>query len=59
MKHMSVSKPEPDDRIAETGGPADPGYDAWLRAKVERALAGAADRDALIPLEQVLRDFKG
>lgn len=60
MRHMSVSEPaEPGDKIAETGGPVAPGYDAWLRAKVERALAGAANRDATIPLEQVLRDFKG
>ncbi|HXH17048.1 MAG TPA: hypothetical protein VNJ10_13050 [Sphingomonas sp.] len=35
----------------------DRGYDAWKRAKIERGLAQAQDRSAMIPVEQVLRDL--
>ena len=38
-------------------GPVDRGYDGWKRVKVERGLAQARDRSAMIPAEQVLRDL--
>jgi len=42
----------------ETDDPTEPGYDAWKRAKIERGLAQAQDRDAMIPVEQILADLK-
>lgn len=45
------------DKLEEAGSPADPGYDAWKRSKVERAKAEATDRQAMIPAEQVWRDL--
>lgn len=49
---------EPRDKVAETNAPAEHGHAAWKRAKVERGLAQAKDRDAMIPVERILRDFK-
>ncbi|CAN5397212.1 hypothetical protein BH10PSE12_BH10PSE12_13860 [soil metagenome] len=45
------------DKVAETEGTSDRGYTAWKRAKIERGLTRAQDRDAMIPAEQVLRDI--
>jgi hypothetical protein len=45
------------DKIEEGGAPADPGYDAWKRQRIERAKAQAEDRQAMIPAEQVWRDL--
>lgn len=45
------------DKLAEDGGAPDRGHVAWKRAKVERGLAQAQDRQGMIPLEQILRDF--
>ena len=45
------------DGIAADGGPAEPGYAAWKRAKVERGLAQSRDRTAMIPIEQVWREL--
>ena len=33
------------------------GYAEWKRAKVERGLAQARDRNAMIPIDEVLREF--
>jgi hypothetical protein len=46
------------DKVQVDDAPAEHGYDAWMRAKVERGLAQAQDREAMIPVEQVLRDLK-
>ncbi len=45
------------DKIAETDGIAERDYAVWKHAKVELGLAQAQQREKLIPLEQVLRDF--
>lgn len=49
-------KPVADPRlkIDETDGPVERGYDAWKRAKIERGLAQAQDRGAMIPVETLL-----
>jgi len=39
-------------------GPVGRGYDGWKRAKVERGLAQARDRSAMIPADEVLRGFR-
>jgi hypothetical protein len=49
---------DPRDKVADVEGTAERGYEAWKRAKVERGLAQAQDRAAMIPVEQVLRDLK-
>lgn len=53
-------KPIADPRLKtdETDGPVERGYDAWKRAKIERGLAQAQDRAAMIPVEQMLSDLK-
>lgn len=53
-------KPLTDPRLKtdETDGPIARGYAAWKRAKVERGLAQAQDRGAMIPVEQILADLK-
>jgi hypothetical protein len=38
-------------------GPREPGYDAWKRAKVARALKQTEDRTGMIPAEQVWREL--
>ena len=48
----------PRDKVTESDAPVEPGHDAWKRAKVERGLAQAEDREAMIPVERILRDFK-
>lgn len=53
MKSSSLSK----DKVHDTEGPAERGYGAWKRAKVERGLKQAEDREAMIPVEQVWRDL--
>jgi hypothetical protein len=49
---------DPRDKVAESEAPAERGHAAWKRAKVERGLVQAKDRDAMIPAERILRDFK-
>jgi hypothetical protein len=49
---------DPRDKTEEVDAPVERGYDAWKRAKVQRGLAQAQDRSAMIPVEQVLRDLK-
>lgn len=44
-------------KITERASPAERGYDVWKQAKIERGLAQADDRNSLIPLEKILRDF--
>lgn len=44
-------------KITERACRTERGYDAWKRAKIERGLEQADDRDSLIPLEKILRDF--
>ena len=46
------------EKVAESDAPAERGHAAWKRAKVERGLNQAKDRDAMIPAERILRDFK-
>ena len=46
------------DKVAENDSPVEPGHAAWKRAKVERGVAQAKDREAMIPAERILRDFK-
>lgn len=45
------------EKLDETGGPPERGYGAWMRVKIERGLAQSRDRDAMIPVEQVLRNL--
>ncbi len=53
-------KPIADPRLKtdEIDGPVERGYDAWNRAKIERGVAQARDRDAMIPVEQLLADLR-
>lgn len=46
-----------DEKLSETGGAPDRGYDAWKRAKIEKGLEQAKDREAMIPVARILRDF--
>lgn len=46
-----------EDKIAVTKSPSEPGYEAWKLAKVERGLAQAQDRDAMISVDQILSEF--
>lgn len=46
------------DQQAGDGASEEAGYAAWKRAKIEKGLAQCADRDAMIPVEQVWQDFK-
>lgn len=57
---LRMVKPITDPRLKtdETDGPVERGYDAWKRAKIERGLAQAQDRAAMIPVEQLLADLK-
>jgi hypothetical protein len=45
---------DPADKVATTGETPERGHEAWLRVKVERGLAQARDRDAMIPAAQLL-----
>lgn len=54
MKPVADPRPKTD----ETDGPVERGYDAWKQAKIERGLVQAQDRDAMIPVEQILADLK-
>lgn len=58
--YMSGMKPaiDPRDKVEDADAPAERGYVAWKRAKVERGMAQAQDRATMIPVEQVLRDLK-
>jgi len=49
---------DPREKIEDADAPVEPGYAAWKRAKIERGLEQAKDRDAMIPVERVLRDLK-
>lgn len=44
-------------KITDEQGSVEKGYPAWKRAKVERGLTQAKDRDSLIPAQQVWREF--
>ena len=46
------------DKLDDDIGVTERGYDAWKRAKVERGLAQAKNRAAMIPAEQVLDTLK-
>jgi hypothetical protein len=46
-------KPATDPR-EKTDAPVERSYAAWKRAKVERGLAQAKDRTAMIPVEQIV-----
>lgn len=39
------------EKISDVAGPKDAGYDAWKRAKVERALTDCDDRQKMIPAQ--------
>lgn len=49
---------DPRDKTEAVEMPAERGYDAWKRGKIERGLAQAKDRSAMIPVEQILRDLR-
>lgn len=49
--------PPLNEKLDEAGGAPERGYDAWKRAKIEKGLEQAKDRDAMIPAAQILRDF--
>jgi len=53
MDRPSASRAKPIDPDQER----EPGYAAWKRAKVERALAEAKNRDGMIPAPHVWRDL--
>lgn len=42
---------------SEQPGPQDPGYDAWLEAKLDRARQEAKDPSKLVPAEQVWKEL--
>ena len=44
-------------KVTNEQGSDEKGYAAWKRAKVERGLKQAKDRDSDIPAEQVWREF--
>ena len=44
-------------KIADTSEALERGHSAWKRHKIERGLAQAEDRAALIPAHQVWRDL--
>ena len=48
---------DPAEKVTTTGEAPERGHAAWLRAKVERGLAQARDRDAMIPAAQLLREL--
>lgn len=45
------------DKLSEAGGAPECGYDAWKRTKIEKGLKQAKDRESMIPVAQILRDF--
>lgn len=45
------------DKVTNAPGETECGYAAWKQAKVARGMAQAKNREAMIPMEQVLRDF--
>lgn len=45
------------EKLNEVGSAPERGYDAWKRAKVEKGLEQSKDRDAMIPVSRILRDF--
>lgn len=57
--HNTVMKPNQplSEKLSETGGTPERGYDAWKRAKVEKGLEQSKDRGAMIPVSRILRDF--
>jgi len=59
MRYKSTVKPATDlsEKLDEAPAPAEPGYAAWKRAKIERGLEQAKDREAMIPVEQLWRDL--
>jgi hypothetical protein len=54
---MKPSYTPGDDKIADSGSSAEPGYAAWKRAKIESALRQASDRSCMIPEDQVWREL--
>ncbi|HEX4694938.1 hypothetical protein [Sphingomonas sp.] len=54
MKHTAIT----DEKVEADTAAQEPGYAAWKRAKVERGLAQAKDRSAMIPADQVLDALK-
>jgi hypothetical protein len=51
------TRPVPDSLSESDQVAVEPGYEAWKRAKVERALAQSRDRAAMIPADQIWRDL--
>ena len=45
------------EKLNEAGGVPERGYDAWKRARIEKGLEQSKDRDAMIPVSRILRDF--
>ena len=59
VPYVADMKPRaaPDVAKLEESGLTEQGYQQWKLAKVHKGLAEAADRDSLIPAEQVWRDL--
>lgn len=45
------------DKIEPESGSVDRGHDIWARTKIERGLDQSRERETMIPLERVRRDF--
>ena len=44
-------------KLSEAGDTPERGYTAWKRSKVEKGFEQSMDRDAMIPVSRILRDF--
>lgn len=57
--HIAHMKPDRSliEKLNDAGGAPERGYDAWKRAKIEKGLEQAKDREAMIPISGILRDF--
>ncbi len=55
--HVSMARAAPTSEPLNPDAECEPGYAAWKREKVERALAESADREAMIPAAEVWRDL--
>ena len=54
---MATKHQVPAYKIEDTGEAPSPGYAAWKRKQIEEAIEQAEDRSAMIPAEQVWREF--
>jgi len=57
MSKTTKQAPSLAELTSEQPGPQDPGYEAWLEAKLDRARQEAKDPSKLIPAEQVWKEL--